>query len=70
MDLICMGLNHETAPVQVREHFAVGVDEQGAKAVDIIKLSTLAEAVVISTCNRMEIYAAAEEAEVGLKVFT
>lgn len=63
-----MGLNHETAPVQVREHFAIGIDEQGAKAVDVIKLSTLAESVVISTCNRMEIYAAAEEAEVGLKV--
>lgn len=63
-----MGLNHETAPVQVREHFAVSAQMQGAKAAEIIRLSTLAEAVVLSTCNRMEIYVAAEEAETGLEI--
>jgi len=26
MELVCLGLNHETAPVEVREHFAVGAD--------------------------------------------
>jgi len=51
MDLICMGLNHEAAPVQVREHFAVETDEQGVRAKEIIALSTIAESVVISTCK-------------------
>lgn len=62
-----MGLNHETAPVQVREHFAVGADQQGEKANEIIALSTIAESVVISTCNRMEVYAAVEQADVGIE---
>ena len=67
MDLICMGLNHETAPVQVREHFAVSAETQGEKARDIVALSTIGESVVISTCNRTEVYAAAEHADVGLE---
>ncbi len=67
MDLICIGLNHETAPVQVREHFAVGADDQGDRAKEIILLSTIAESVVISTCNRMEIYVAAEQADMGIE---
>ncbi|MFK7912232.1 MAG: glutamyl-tRNA reductase [Akkermansiaceae bacterium] len=62
-----MGLNHETAPVQVREHFAVGAEEQGTKANEIIALSTIAESVVISTCNRMEVYAVVEQADVGIE---
>ena len=62
-----MGLNHETAPVQVREHFAVNAEQQGTRAKEIIALSTIGEAVVISTCNRMEIYAAVEQADVGIE---
>ena len=58
-----MGLNHEAAPVQVREHFAVEADEQGVRAREIIALSTIAESVVISTCNRMDVYVAAEQAD-------
>ena len=54
-----MGLNHETAPVQVREHFAVNAEQQGEKAREIIDLSTIGEAVVVSTCNRMELYSVA-----------
>lgn len=63
-----MGLNHETAPVQVREHFAVVAEKQGEKAIELTGLTTIGEAVVISTCNRMEIYVAAEHAEMGIDV--
>ena len=62
-----MGLNHETAPVQVREHFAVNAEQQGVRASEITALSTIGEAVVVSTCNRMEIYAAVEQADVGIE---
>ena len=62
-----MGVNHETAPVQVREHFAVSTETQGEKARHIVALSTIGESVVISTCNRTEVYAAAEHADVGLE---
>lgn len=68
MELVCLGLNHETAPVEVREHFAVAAELQGEKAREIIGLSTIAESVVLSTCNRMEIYAAAEHADHGATI--
>ena len=67
MDLVCLGLNYETAPVEVREHFSVPAERLGEKAKEISSLSDITESVVISTCNRTEIYVATEEAECGTK---
>ncbi len=68
MELVCLGLNHETAPVEVREQFAVAAEQQGAKARELTELNSIAESVVLSTCNRTEIYIAAEQAEQGAKI--
>ena len=62
MELLCLGLNHRTAPVEVRERFAVGTPKLGAAAREFAELAGAAEAVVISTCNRTEFYLAAEKA--------
>ena len=67
MELICLGLNHETAPVEVREHFAVPVEQLGVRAKEIITDNNFEEGVVLSTCNRMEIYVATKNREVGLQ---
>jgi len=66
MDLICLGLNHETAPVEVRERFAVPGDRQGESSVRLVELPGVNEAVVLSTCNRMEVYMVAEESEAAV----
>ena len=63
-----MGLNHETAPVEVREHFAVPAEQLGNKAKELTKLNDVAEGVVISTCNRMEVYIAVEDRETGTEI--
>lgn len=63
-----MGLNHETAPVEVREHFAVPTELLGSRAKRLTELSTIAEGVVVSTCNRMEIYIAAEDRQTGVRI--
>ena len=63
-----MGLNHEAAPVEVREHFAVPAENLGLRAKELTALSTIAEGVVISTCNRVEFYVAAEDRETGLDI--
>ena len=68
MELICIGLNHETAPVEVREHFDVPAEQLGVRALEIAALSRLGGSVVLSTCNRMEIYVVAEDAEEGASV--
>lgn len=56
MDLIVVGMNHRTAPVEVREKVAFSEDE----VVDVLERAreepTLAEAILLSTCNRTEFY--------------
>jgi glutamyl-tRNA reductase len=56
MDLIVVGMNHRTAPVEVRERVAFSEEEIR----DVLALarseSTLAEAILLSTCNRTEFY--------------
>lgn len=61
MDLLCLGLNHQTAPVDVRERFAVSAEKLGEVSRDLSQLAGINEVVVLSTCNRMEIYAFATE---------
>lgn len=68
MELICIGLNHETAPVEVREHFAVPAEQLGTRAKELTELAEIGEGVVLSTCNRMEIYITAIDREAGLEM--
>ena len=62
MELLCLGLNHRTAPVEVRERFAVGNTKLGSTASELITMPGVAEGLVISTCNRTEFYLAAPNA--------
>jgi len=63
MELVCVGLNHRTAPVEVRERFAVPAGKLGASAKELLGIAGLEESVVLSTCNRTEFYIAGEQAE-------
>jgi glutamyl-tRNA reductase len=63
MELVCVGLNHRTAPVEVRERFAVPQGKLGDSAKDLLAIEGLAEGVVLSTCNRTEFYLAGDHAE-------
>ena len=62
MELLCLGLNHRTAPVEVRERFAVGNNKLGQAANELVAMTGVAESVVISTCNRTEFYLVAPDA--------
>ncbi len=62
MELLCLGLNHKTAPVEVRERFAVGSNKLGDAANELKNLSGVSEGLVVSTCNRTEFYLVAETA--------
>ena len=68
MELICLGLNHRTAPVDVRERFAVAEPKLGEASGRLRALDGLAEGVVISTCNRTEYYAVTDDPAAGLAV--
>jgi glutamyl-tRNA reductase len=61
--LVVCGLNHKTAPVEVREKF-VFTDETLPDSLKSLVLSTgIEEAVILSTCNRTEIYSQTEDYE-------
>jgi glutamyl-tRNA reductase len=63
MSLVLVGTSHRLAPVEIREQIALGEKEAAETA------GTLAaegwEAVCLSTCNRTELYLAAEDADAG-----
>lgn len=56
MQVLSIGLNHTTAPVEVRERAAVASEHLDDALNDISKLSHVEEATILSTCNRTEIY--------------
>jgi glutamyl-tRNA reductase len=67
MELGCLGLNHRTAPVEVRERFAVGNTHLGEASQNLLEMAGVPEGVVISTCNRTEFYLAADDAAEALE---
>jgi glutamyl-tRNA reductase len=58
MDVLCIGLSHQTADVAIRERFAFAEHELGACAGELGRRQELGEALILSTCNRVELYAA------------
>ena len=62
-ELFVVGLSWRTAPVAVREHLAFPEDELGHVLSDVRNAGGVAEAMLISTCNRVEVYGAAAPTE-------
>ncbi len=56
MRLVMVGLNHRTAPVEVRERVACDADAAAALIRELTATWPVAEALVLSTCNRTELY--------------
>jgi glutamyl-tRNA reductase len=56
-DFVVVGLSHRTAPVEVRERLAVPPDRLGEELRQIAAGGRFDEALLISTCNRVELYA-------------
>ena len=65
MRLLTLGLNHRTAPVEVRERVSFSREELRSGLVNLGEYDGLSGLVVLSTCNRTEFYAAVEDHERG-----
>ena len=61
MRLQILGLNHNTAPVEIREQVVFAGDEVGRAVVRLAEIDGVAEAVLLSTCNRTEFYVLASD---------
>jgi glutamyl-tRNA reductase len=57
VSVLVVGLSHKSAPVSVLERAAIGGDTLGKLLYDVAHLPDIAETFVISTCNRVEVYA-------------
>ncbi len=57
MQLVVLGLNHKTAPVEVRERFSLTKEQIRSGLRHLGEYGGINEAVVLSTCNRNEFYA-------------
>jgi len=63
MNIFCIGINHRSAGVSLRERFAVEEGSLPSLITELRREAALAEAVVLSTCNRVEIYGLSPDAE-------
>jgi glutamyl-tRNA reductase len=64
MPLIALGLNHKTAPVDIRERLTFGPDVIVAALRTLLEQSPADEAIILSTCNRTEVYCATEARDI------
>src|SRR5436190_8811100 len=65
MELCCAGLSYKSAPLAVRERLALPLEEQD-RLLGRLREQGL-EAVVLCTCNRVEVYAAGPSADEALE---
>ena len=60
MSIVVIGVNHRTGPLAVLERVALSVDAVPKAVHSLQSRNNIAEVVVVSTCNRIEVYAVAE----------
>ena len=61
MHLFLLGVSHRTAPVDLRERLDFSSRDLSAAAEAIAARPSMTESVVLSTCNRSEIYVASSD---------
>jgi glutamyl-tRNA reductase len=64
--LFAFGVNHHTAPLDVREQVSFGPQNLASALRELIGLESVKEAAIISTCNRTEVYCNAAEPSLAI----
>lgn len=60
IEIIVVGLNHKTAPIEIRERLSFHESELKNALLQINSLPSIKENIILSTCNRVEIYATSQ----------
>jgi glutamyl-tRNA reductase len=63
MQLFTFGINHQTAPLAVREQIAFDVETLDSALRDLVDNGAAKEATILSTCNRTEVYCSTAQPE-------
>jgi glutamyl-tRNA reductase len=67
MPIVCIGLSHRTAPVEVRERHAFPASRMAEALVALRDYEAVREAAMLQTCGRLEIYAELDDYESGVE---
>ncbi len=65
MHTIVVGLNYKSAPVEIREKLAFDEEHLPAALVQLRSAKSIMECVILSTCNRTELYVVADQLHTG-----
>ncbi|BBZ45975.1 glutamyl-tRNA reductase [Mycobacterium parmense] len=68
MSVLLFGVSHRSAPVSVLEHLTIDESDQGKIVDRVLQSPLVTEAMVLSTCNRVEVYAVVDAFHGGLAV--
>ncbi|MDE3163690.1 MAG: glutamyl-tRNA reductase [Acidobacteriota bacterium] len=69
MTLTVVGINHKTAPIELRERIAISRDDLPETTRALAAMPGVTECMIVSTCNRVEILAALESPDTDLTAF-
>jgi glutamyl-tRNA reductase len=67
--IVLIGVNHKTAPIELRERIAISRDELADVTRSLAAQPGVSECMIVSTCNRVEMLAAVESPETDLTEF-
>jgi glutamyl-tRNA reductase len=62
-ELVCLSVSHDSAPVGWRERVAILARDQGSAALAVVRAGVAGEALVLSTCGRVDTYAVAADGD-------
>jgi glutamyl-tRNA reductase len=67
--LVLIGINHKTAPIELRERVAISRDELPDATRALAAMPGVTECMIVSTCNRVEMLAAVDSPDTDLTTF-
>jgi len=67
-NLVLVGVNHKTTPVEIREKLAFSQAKLEESLEELVTSPEIIENIILSTCNRVEIYARVENTERGIQL--
>lgn len=66
MQLFAFGINHQTAPLDVREQVVISNEQMELALRDLVDRRPVKEAAILSTCNRTEVYCNTDEPDAAI----
>ena len=67
MNILCFGISHQTANVEVRERFAIPDSALADSLTRLAQVPSVQESVLLSTCNRTEFYIVTQDSQLAIE---